>query len=163
VSGLDDDARLARILPRLDEGDRAWLVNRLDPPWRRRRRRLAARDAAIRTLALEVPFGSGRQMAKAIAAALDRYASSGWRFERDRQPGDPRRALLWRILDLNGRRAPSKATIERALAGVAKSFRICDSAGDRPGPELTICEVGADGLCTQNPEGDAETGRAGGS
>jgi hypothetical protein len=86
VSGLDNETRLARIIERLDADDRAWLVDRLDPPWRRRRRRLAARDAAIRELGLVVPPGSGRQMAAEIATVLSRYASSGWRFEQDHEP-----------------------------------------------------------------------------
>jgi hypothetical protein len=79
VTRGDDDTRLARILGQIASADdRAWLIDRLDPPWQRRLRRLEARDEAIRMLALEVPFGSGRQMAKAIAAAVGRYASSGW-------------------------------------------------------------------------------------
>jgi hypothetical protein len=50
--GDDDRERIARILALpLEDDDRAWvlaLLDRLEPAWLRRRRRLAARDAAVR-------------------------------------------------------------------------------------------------------------------
>src|SRR5208282_5637496 len=115
-----DGVRVARILAALEEGDRAWFLDRISEPWRRRARRLEERDARIREYALAYhPLLSGPAMASAIAMAINRYRASGWRFERDLPaPADPRRGLMWRILHLADGRALSPGTVRNALAGV---------------------------------------------
>jgi hypothetical protein len=117
----DDRDRVARILDQIgDEADRAWFLDRISEPWRRRARRLEERDAQIRAYALAYhPLLSGRAMASAIAVELQRYRASGWRFEKDLPaPPDPRRGLLWRILHLNGGKSLSPGSVRNALAGV---------------------------------------------
>jgi hypothetical protein len=141
-SEIDDRGRLARILGRLDPDDQAWLLTQFEPPWQRRARRLAARDAAIREL---IPaynhLPSGRAMAKVIAKALRDYSTGAFRFERGRAPpASARRALLWRVLSLNQGSPPSQTTIRYALAAAGqKSKRLlatpqctafCDAASE---------------------------------
>jgi hypothetical protein len=106
---VGDQERLERILLRLDAEDREYLVDQLDPPWRRRRRRIERRDQAIRELAVPkfasaLTVTSGRAMASAIAVDLQRYAASAFRFDRDRgPPTDAQRVLWWRVLSSSSR------------------------------------------------------------
>src|SRR5215831_10975616 len=59
----------------------------------RRARRLAARDKAIRAVAVHYPeYSTGRGLATALHRDLQRYAAAGWRFERDRPPVGRRQA-----------------------------------------------------------------------
>jgi hypothetical protein len=136
-----DDARgariLARVAPVLDADDWFWLMERIEPAWRRRQRRLGDRDAAICALATQMAGASGRALAQNIARDLLRYATSGWRFERDEPPpADPARALMHRILTANGK-TPSLATIRRALAGIGAGAKSAPAMSRRP------CEPGA--------------------
>lgn len=93
------------------------LCERFGSPAALRARRLDQRDAAIRALSEWMPAGSGREMAKRIAAELLRYAASGWRFERGRPaPDDPRRAALHQAMSLSG--GPIGAVqVARIMAG----------------------------------------------
>ena len=119
--GNDDPARVERIVGQIgDEADRRWLRDRQAAPWQRRARRLADRDARIREFGLAYyPFMTGRGMASAIAVELQRYASAGWRFERNLPaPADQRRRSLWAILHLSDGRGLSAARVRYALAGV---------------------------------------------
>lgn len=83
------------------------------------RRCLADRDAAIRSLAVG-RLGTGRDLAGKIHQDLHRYAASGFRFERDRPPDDPRRALMHRVLVLNRENVPGDRTLRYALAGLGR-------------------------------------------
>jgi len=134
-----DGVRVARILAALEEGDRAWFLDRISEPWRRRARRLEERDARIREYALAFhPLRSGRAMASAIAIELRRYRVSGFRFEADlAAPAEARRGLLWRILHLNNRKSPSPGAVRAALAGVLvvgqkKPRLLATATGRRP-------------------------------
>jgi hypothetical protein len=83
-------------------------------------RRLAERNQKIRALAIGW-LGTGRELAREIHQDVRRYGAGGFRFERDRPPADPRRAMMHRILVLSDGKAPSEPTIRRALAGLAGS------------------------------------------
>lgn len=149
LAQTEEQARIARILSRLDDEDRTWLEDRLAPPWQRQARRLAARAAKMRNFALAYyPLESGRAMAAAITLALSRYCAGGFRFEADLPiPGDPRRAALWQILHLNKRRSPSESTVRRELAGVGqKKLRKLATAHGKRGSRS--CREGA--RCSQS-------------
>jgi hypothetical protein len=83
AAAADDRATIERILSRIEPADQIWLSSRLDPPWRRRQRRLAVRDAAIWAARVHFPDPRITCAAKATAAALDAYALSNWSSERD--------------------------------------------------------------------------------
>ena len=79
----DDRATIERILSRIELADQIWLSSRLDPPWRRRQKRLAVRDAAVWAARVHFPDPHVTCAAKATAAALDAYARSNWSSECD--------------------------------------------------------------------------------
>lgn len=60
-----DLRRLDRILDALPPADAAFLSPLVEPPWRQRERRLAARDAAIRA-ALELLAGDPNPVARLV-------------------------------------------------------------------------------------------------
>jgi hypothetical protein len=121
---LNDAERVQRILPLLDEDDRAWLADKLAAPWLRRVRRLARRDALIRQLGLQYHgISKVRPLVEALYGALSVYFTGTYRWERDEMPAHPGRQLLWRILTENQGRLPSTSTIRDALAGVQKTGR----------------------------------------
>jgi hypothetical protein len=112
-------AKLAPALAWLDPAERAWLEERLLPGWYRRRRRLAARDAAVRKLATCYDVATGRALAAALYRDLSRYAAAGWRFQRSGPPAaDPQRALMYEVLALGTGRVPSKTRLREILAGL---------------------------------------------
>jgi hypothetical protein len=120
----DDRWRLARILEQIsDSDDREWLIELVEPLWRRRRRRLDERNQRVREEAIEYFAGgfvaSARAIAGLIARDLGRYACTAYRFERDGgPPADLRRRRLWMILQLNNHRPMSVSSVRDALAGV---------------------------------------------
>ena len=120
LAPLSDVARIEGILARLSAEDRALLEPRALPRSRLRCLQLNERDAAVRALAVDHPDSTSWRVAKRIARELARYVECGpWRFDRDRGPpaDDPRRAAMFRAVQLSGDKAPSRDTIWRALAG----------------------------------------------
>lgn len=104
---------LARILAQLpDAHDRA-LVLSWAPPSLRRALRAAERDAALLQLAMLYPLPSGRQIAAAMRADLQRIAGRGWR---ECAPGHM--LALETVLSLSGGSVPSLTAIRAALAGL---------------------------------------------
>src|SRR5215472_15183469 len=89
-------------------------------PFVRRARRLAARDERVRASAVLYPeHGTGRGLAAALRRDLQRYAATGWRFERDRPPvGDAKRQAWHAILSLNEGRVLAAGQIRAILAGL---------------------------------------------
>jgi hypothetical protein len=83
VLGGQDPVRLDRILSGLDPEDAAWLRDRLDLPWRRRRRHRAARDAAVRDARIVFSNPQITCAARSLAAALTAYVASNFRIEKD--------------------------------------------------------------------------------
>jgi hypothetical protein len=137
IGRVDDQERLEGILARLEDHDREWLIDRLDPPWRRQQRRVERRDQALRELGVrkftsDLTLTSGRRMASAIRTDLQRYAASAFRFDRDREPpADVQRALWWRVLTLTAGNPPSTTLIRDALAGGRQSRRLLATPGAR--------------------------------
>ena len=86
----------------------------------RRARRLAARDEAIRAVAVHYPeHSTGRGLAAALHRDLQRYAAAGWRFERGRPPvGDAKRQAWHAILSLNEGKMIAAGQIRAILAGL---------------------------------------------
>ncbi|MDT7952389.1 MAG: hypothetical protein RQ966_12875 [Acetobacteraceae bacterium] len=105
------DARLDTILvagrPLLAE-DVEFLAGQLgEPPWRARRRRLDARDAAVRDLARRLcPAAPPTAAARIVEGALSGYLATRWRWERalDALPegSAPVDVALHRLARLNG-------------------------------------------------------------
>jgi hypothetical protein len=121
VADFDVAARLVENLP-FEVAER--LARTHFSPSALRRRRLDERDAALRELAIGMmaKASTGESLARTIARELHRYASSAWRFERERPaPVDPPRALLYRILHLGSGHCPGQATVHRALAGLSQN------------------------------------------
>jgi hypothetical protein len=80
----NDSERLGRILAQLEDADdRAWVIAQLEPAWLSRRRRLEARDAAIRAARQFFPDERVTCAAKALARALTAYRASNWHAEKD--------------------------------------------------------------------------------
>ena len=90
--------------------DRLWRMHA--SPSARRRRRLAARDAAIGELAALYDLPSGRQLADAVHRDLRRHRTD------TAPPVDSKRALLRRILVLGAGKLPGPAHIRAVLAGL---------------------------------------------
>jgi hypothetical protein len=131
---VDAAARLdavCGVLDRLAPADRETIESLL-PPWVRRARRLAQRDAAILALiaAHYLPqSNSGRAAAQACARDLRRYRASGWRLEQGKLPaGDGKRAGWHRILALNRGIAVGAERIRELMAGLRP-------AGGKSAPE----------------------------
>lgn len=119
-----DLARLDRICAGLSAADAAWLRDQLEPPWLRRQRRLAERDALIRELAEPyITLGSGRAMARELRRALVRRSSSS--------------AVC--IIELSGGRVPSDRVIRDVLSGQDSPL---DSAHDAPEPRRRLGGTG---------------------
>lgn len=96
-----DHGRLARIAATLPADDAAFLhalADRLDPPWQRRARRLAARDEAVRLALLACSDLRPCRAAAVLASELRRMVTT------PHAQGE-RAALLRRILTLSGGRA----------------------------------------------------------
>jgi len=86
-----------------------------------RHERMRARDHALREMgARMLDVASGRDMARRIHEALEKYAATGWRFERNRRsdPADPLRRLAYAVLRCNSGEVPSFSTIRAVLAGI---------------------------------------------
>jgi hypothetical protein len=142
---VDAAARLDAVnglLDRMAPADHE-LLEPLLPPWVRRARRLAQRDAAILALIAEhyLPdCTSGRDAAKACARDLGRYRASAWRFEQGKLlAGNGKRAGWHRILAFNGGNAVGAERIRELMAGLrlaggksapASSQKSCDPAGE---------------------------------
>lgn len=122
---IGDLALIETMLAGVPAGQRAQAERLLDaglPAWARRQRRLDKRDAALRDLAPRHLDAKSWRIARRIADELAIYVERGsWRFDRDRgPPAHPRGAIMYRAVLLHGRRrAPSRTTIWRALAGRA--------------------------------------------
>ena len=82
-----------------------------------RRHRLDERDAQLCGLVAGRVERSSRGLTNGIRVDLVRYAATAYRFDTGRALDDPRRAMMCRVLDLNGGKVPSKGMIRRALAG----------------------------------------------
>jgi hypothetical protein len=98
---------VARILAQLELDDRAWLQERLEPPWRRRRRRLEERDRLISAVIREffpelLPTVAARRLGSALTAS----AASNWRSEQHlvtlADSASERHRALHRIFQANG-------------------------------------------------------------
>jgi hypothetical protein len=125
-SSRGDAGRLDRILAQItDPADRAWLITRLEPPWRRRRRRLDERDAAILALAGHyLELGAGRAIAAAVVRDLRRYEVSTCQREQGKSPvGDAKRLLQHQVLTLNGGKGVGSQRVREILAGLAGKNR----------------------------------------
>jgi hypothetical protein len=86
-----------------------------------RRRRDAERNVCYCELATRLPPANWTsELARAIATELHRYQHGRWRFERrGPPPADARRALMHRILTLDGGKILAPASLRRVLAGIA--------------------------------------------
>lgn len=109
------DARLEAILARLPEVDAIYLRDLVEPPWRVRQRRLEARDAAIRSLALNCysDLRSTRARAEAIARDLRRLGGA----RDDRGEPDSKRGRLITVDVLLGGHVLTTRQLENILAG----------------------------------------------
>lgn len=108
--GNADLARLDRVLAQLPAADAAWLRSLVEPPWSRRQRRLRARDEAVCSARLYFSDPQVTCAAKAAAAALRGYLTTGWLRERGRLPDGVSggyRAALWAVLSANDGKALS--------------------------------------------------------
>jgi hypothetical protein len=79
-----DIARLERIVAQLAPADAGWLRDQFEPPWRRRQRRLAQRDAAVRDA--RSLFSDPHHItcaARSLSRALAGYRASNWSAEKD--------------------------------------------------------------------------------
>jgi hypothetical protein len=110
---------VCRVLDQLGPEDLAIIEPHL-AAWVRRGRRLAQRNGDLQALAgHHVDCGSGTGAAEACARELQRYKTSGWRFEQGKPPaGDAKRVLMHRILSLNAGKAISAGRIKEILAGL---------------------------------------------
>jgi hypothetical protein len=107
--------RLIELLAELDPQDRDLLERRALPPWQRRACRRDRRDSAVRALAavylLTLPFPTGHELARCIAADCRRPPPAD----------DPRRPLVDDILANSWRnRPPSFGTVRAALTGLSQ-------------------------------------------
>jgi hypothetical protein len=112
-------AQLEVVFARLAPADVATIEPFLKP-FVRRARRLAARDEKVRGVAVLYPeHGTGRGLAAALRRDLQRYAATGWKFERDRPPvGDAKRQAWHAILSLNEGKVLAVGQIRAILAGL---------------------------------------------
>ena len=112
---------LEAVLARMAPADIA-VVDHFLPRFVRRGRRLAARDEAIRALAAHYPqHDTGRKLAATLRRDLQRYASAGWRLERDRPPlRDAKRQAWHEILTLNEGKVIAPGQIRKVLAGLGR-------------------------------------------
>jgi hypothetical protein len=86
------------------------------------KRRGADRGAALRAVAQDycVSRNGVTDLAQEVRRRLVRYASAGWRFERDLPaPEDPKRARMHLALSLFSGGVPSESTIWRAIVGIS--------------------------------------------
>jgi hypothetical protein len=102
-------SRLDRVLALLPASEAAWLRSLVEPPWLRRQRRLQARDEAVCGVRLHFPDPQPCCAAKAAAAALRGYLTTGWLREREQLPdgASEYRRALWVILTANDGKALS--------------------------------------------------------
>jgi hypothetical protein len=119
---MPDGGRLAAILDQLPPDDAAWLFDQIAPPWRRRARRLQARDEAVRSAAGRFyPGMSPTPCAAALATATARYLATAWPRERDitdlPQSASALRAALHLICRLNNGGSLGMRQIINILAG----------------------------------------------
>jgi hypothetical protein len=86
-----------------------------------RRRRDDERNACYCALAAGLlPANRTREFARVIATELSCYQHGRWRFEHGSPPpADARRALMHRILTLDGGKILAPASLRRVLAGIA--------------------------------------------
>jgi hypothetical protein len=102
-----DAATLAALLVAIPAGElRDWATEQLEPAHVRRRRRLEARDVAIRTAAALFPDKSRRAQAQAISRYIDRFLR-GW--------STPDSEAFEAIARLNGNCSLAPRSIARAL------------------------------------------------
>jgi hypothetical protein len=86
------------------------------------KRRGADRGAALRAVAADCGdiTKAATELARVVHVRLGRYASTGWRFERDLPaPEDPKRARMHLALSLFSGGVPSESTIWRAIVGIS--------------------------------------------
>jgi hypothetical protein len=129
----------------------AWLpvesLERLAPylaPSAIRRRRDEERNVCYRGLAAGLPPANRmRELARAIATEIGRYQHGRWRFEHGGPPpADPRRALMHRILTLDGGKILAPASLRRVLAGIAGA-KSAEFLRQQPRHTTTSDSVGA--------------------
>lgn len=77
-----DDGRLERILSSLPPDDAAYLSSLVEPPWKQRARRLAARDSIVVVAAGGLGEIAPARQARALERALERYLASAWPTDR---------------------------------------------------------------------------------
>ena len=97
---MSDTARLERILAELPAEDAAYLSRLIEPPWKRRDRRLSVRDAAVMDAFAAVSDKDPTPAAAYIASQFARYLASAWLVERGYPllpSEDPLRAALQRL------------------------------------------------------------------
>jgi hypothetical protein len=136
-------AAVGLILARMSADERATIEAALAPAVREELRRGYLRLAAIDAAKWHGAADGMKPwpLAGKVRVALNRYASSGWRFERDgRPPNDPARAALWRFLQLTDGKVRSQKEIDRLLRSwtseaVAMSMTL---------PDLPTIERGSD-------------------
>ena len=97
---MPDDGRLERILSSLPPDDARWLSAALEPAWRQRERRLAARDSIVVIAAGGLGEVAPARQARALERALARYLASAWLTERHTSP-TPSNLALYRLATLN--------------------------------------------------------------
>ena len=125
VSAVSSDAaarraRLDGILRGLPIEDALFLSQLTEPPALRLRRRLDARDEAVRELA-SLLDDAPMSIARTVASTLERYLSAAWHRERGLQDLDHgcsrQRLLCHRIARLNGGDGIGISQIRNILAG----------------------------------------------
>jgi hypothetical protein len=105
---------------RVDQAEQHHRELAADRAWQKRRSK--DRAAALRGVAADCCIvGNGpTETAQEVRRRLVRYASSTWRFERDRDPPDnPARARMHTVLALYGGDVPSESTCWRAIVGIS--------------------------------------------
>jgi hypothetical protein len=105
---------------RVDQAEQHHRELAADRAWQKRRSK--DRAAALRGVAADCRIvGNGpTETAQEVRRRLVRYASSTWRFERDRDPPDnPARARMHTVLALYGGDVPSESTCWRAIVGIS--------------------------------------------
>ena len=110
LSNADGEVLIA-LLPQLSDAGGALVERRVIAPWQRRASRIAKRDRALFALAAAYSLPSGRTLANAIVADLNRPGSAS----------SDRRPLVAAVLGHCEGKVPGAEAVRKVLAGLGKN------------------------------------------